>query len=30
VTPDRPKAKTLLKHLPKQETATLLREWSLH
>ncbi|MBH0192217.1 MAG: tetratricopeptide repeat protein [Nitrospira sp.] len=30
VTPDRPKAKTLLKHLPKQEAATLLREWSLH
>jgi len=30
VTPDRPKAKTLLKHLPKQEAAALLREWSLH
>lgn len=30
VTPDRPKAKTLLKHFPKQEAATLLREWSLH
>jgi TPR repeat protein len=30
VTPDMPKAKTLLKHLPKQEAAALLREWSLH
>jgi TPR repeat protein len=29
VTPDRPKAKTLLKHLPKQEAAALLRKWSL-
>ena len=30
VTPDMPKAKTLLKHLPRQEAAALLREWSLH
>ncbi len=30
VTPDMPKAKTLLKHIPKQEAAALLREWSLH
>lgn len=30
VTPDMPKAKALLKHLPKQEAAALLREWGLH
>lgn len=30
VTPDMPKAKALLKHLPKQEAAALLHEWSLH
>ncbi|MBH0188744.1 MAG: tetratricopeptide repeat protein, partial [Nitrospira sp.] len=30
VMPDMPKAKVLLKHLPKQEAAALLREWGLH
>lgn len=30
VTTNRTKAKTLLKHLPNQEAAALLREWSLH
>lgn len=30
VTPDLTKAKALLKHLPKQDAAALLREWRLH